>query len=179
MSDEELKLNPPPVPALPLEYFDRRGGPWVAVVRLMAWVGIIYAGLVIASELTSIIAYLLQSFSRTSYRVNLSYNIVPGILPSLNAILMLIGGSMALQGNRSGRQLLLGSCIGAVACAMLGIFITLLLMPLSIYPTFRLLPILFQQIVGGFFTALQHSIVPMLLWIVFRKREVREVFDAS
>jgi hypothetical protein len=180
MSEEELEFAPPPTPALPLEYFDRRSGPWVAVVRLMAWVGIFYSGIMILSELTWVLVYLLEEISRTpTFRMNFVSSVVAGLLPAVNAIVLLIGCIMTLQRSRGGRLMLLGASIAAVVIAMLSLVISLVATPLTRYPSSFRLILLIQQLVGGFLTALQHSVVPVLLWIVFRKREVREVFDAS
>jgi hypothetical protein len=181
MSDEELELSVDPMPALPLEYFDRRSGPWVAVVRLVAWVGIFYAGIVIASELAWVLELLRESFSRPiGFRSSVQNNIVAGVLPAIDAIALLVGGTMSLQRDRAGRIILLASSAGAVACVMVSFLITLGMI-MSRYPANYppIWLILIQQLIGGFFLMLYRLIVPVLLWIVFRKREVREVFDAS
>jgi hypothetical protein len=175
--------NPPPnlepTPVLPLSYYDGQSGPWMPALRFTSWVVIVCAGIVIVTQGATIGTWALQVFSPgRRFTSGYLYYVLLIAFPALPAAVLLAGGIRSLRLLRSGRTLIVWASAALCVCSLLSSVVTIVM-----YSTNRFLwnnwTIAVSTIMSSLSEMLFRGFVPVLLWIIFRRREVREMFERA
>jgi hypothetical protein len=175
MSDELSEDSPTPV--VPLSYYDGDRGPWAAVAKFLGWAGIINATVVIVAQISSLAVYGLQRMfgGNISFASGFGAYLLFAMLPIAAAGVMLVGSIGALRLRRSARPLVIWGSASVCIWWSLSWLINLLIVRMGRYSTGW--TFWTSQIVNGLMNALFRCFVPAMLWIAFRRREVRDVFE--
>jgi hypothetical protein len=149
-------------PLLALNYYDRHNASWSPDLRFAAWVAIAYGSLLMASECCEIATVF--PFIRQHPRVALAVAAVYGG-PLAGSALMLLGGVLALRGQR---------CRGIMVWSA-GLTVVAQVAATFVLQTYILPPSRHLSVPGWlnryFFPILFNAFVPALLWLFLRKRE--------
>jgi hypothetical protein len=168
-------------PAMPLGYFEQRSEPWVPMIRFAAWVAIVYASVVIASELALILYFAWQSMGSGSSSAPrfISESTVLMAVPELAiASVLAIGGFLSLCLHRAGRTVVLWSAVAIVVVYAVTFVISAAMYVFgNHFPRSFGLPFLAFQLTSTFFITVFRVFVPVMLWLLFRRCEIREVFE--
>jgi hypothetical protein len=168
-----------PTPVLPLSYYDGQTGPWVPVVRFMSWVSIVYAGIVITIEAATIgVMVLLGLFSHSRpISTGYLYFILLTVLPALPAVVLLGGGARSLRWHPSGRPLIVWASAALCACSLLSFVVSAVTYVSRYFSSNSVIAV--SQMFSSLSELLFHIFVPAILWISFRRREIRDVFERA
>jgi len=164
-------------PALPLDYFERHSGPWLAVMRWAAWAAVAYAAMTIAAAVPTIVYYLVPSLTRSPRIVLVGPQTVIMILPGVASSGLLLAGALTvLRRVKIGRSMLIWSCAALIACGSIQFLFTLYLYFYSLRGSYRQFgpPFVVYQCISQFFTMLRTAFVPTTFILLFCKREVKE-----
>jgi hypothetical protein len=171
-------------PAMPLSYYGEQGAAWAGVVRFMSWVAVSYASLVVFAAFAWLVlwvhdgATVLRLIHSSSGSVeDLLYGFVL-LLPLIAKASLGYGGVLTLRLRTRGRVWIIRSAFAVCVCELLS-FIVNLLSDVHHRASFMNGQFFVAMAVNGVFTMLQSDFLPVMLWIFFRRREVREVFDRA
>ncbi len=163
-----------PLPTVPLEYFQQSNGSWILVSRWATWVAFAYAAIAIAGDLPAVIYYFLPNFGTRRITVVTMQTLVLMLPRMVSAVLLLCSSLMLLKNVRAGRPLLIGACAALIASWLIYFIVSLFqYLIASNYRQFGpAFPI--YQCVYQFFGLLRSSFFPVVLILLFCKREVKE-----
>jgi hypothetical protein len=170
-----------PIPAVaPLAYYDDSRDPWRIVARLMAIVAIAQGGLGllgVASDLLDLWSGDLFNFF-PPFGKAWSYVFVGSSF--IAAALLVAAGILALQFQRTGYKLIVVGSVATIVTA----FVELGLSALSLRgmrianPGISTLDFV-SLVVSTIRDLLLQSLLPIVLWILFRRREMRNLFQGN
>jgi hypothetical protein len=177
MSDEPI----PAAAAVPLSYFDRSNEPWLPITRLLALAGAIDSGVSILSFLSLAGLIVWQSVVPTAARISyfgFTWQLALQLPAAIAATVLLVGAILALRLRRPGRQMVVG---GALAWAALTLLLSLVTVGFSViqYPSRYGWPFALSQLASTFLFGVQRCVLPIVLWILFRREPVKELFESA
>jgi hypothetical protein len=165
-----------PTPVEPLSYYDRTNDPWLPMIRLMSVLAIAHGGLSLLSFLCRLAITAWQWFAPTSAAISYGPAVGFDAIPALSAVMMMVGGILALRGQRDGRRvILIGSMIYIVAALIAFVVVQISYVYSGTFQRWGM-PLSVSQSITTFFSALQRCLVPSLLWYFFRRPTVVELF---
>jgi hypothetical protein len=162
-----------PTPVEPLEYFNRSQEPWLPMIRFVAVAGAFYAVIPVVYFLFQV-AELVAPMPVTPIRtISSSWQLLIQLPSIIAAAAIVVGGILAARFNPAGRTALLAGALAYVIFTSLygvwnGIYVVGR-MPPAQRPSFAMFE--YSSIV---FSLAQRCFMPILLWIFFRRTEVRE-----
>jgi hypothetical protein len=172
-----------PTPVTPLEYSNRSREPWLPMIRFMAIAAIFYAAIPIVSYLWVVGFVVAQQFSTPPTARTIGYRSTEQLLVELPShiagAIVVVGGILAARINPAGRKTILISVVIYVLCnagsAVWSVRHMLSTVPIAQYgPEF----ILYYS-TSTFFSLALHDVVPVLLFLFFRRKEVRDVMESA
>jgi hypothetical protein len=183
MGDELSKDSPAPVVSLP--YYDGQSGPWPAIARFMSWVGIIYAISVIVSQIGLMVMALIEEASFLG-AVGVGGNIfqllgsrLMTFTPILAGSGLLIGSIASLRLRAFGPIVIRWSAVGICLASAAVDIADIRMLALSVAGSSNGKMLVVGQVVSCAVRIPLDDFVPGILWIAFRRREVRDMFERA
>ncbi len=172
-----------PTPVVSLEYSDRLQEPWLPMIRFMAIAAVLYAAIPIVSYLSTVGFLLLQQFSvlpaTRTIRFTSTEQVLVELPSQIAAAIIVVGAILATRLSPNGRKMIVaGAAIYVVCGAAVAVWSVARLF--STIPRGQFGPgfVLYYS-TSNFFSQAQHDVVPALLFLFFRRKEVRDVMESA
>jgi hypothetical protein len=171
-----------PTSNVPLAYYNDSRDPWRPMVRLMALAAIAQGGITLLAYLSQVAFVLCQPFLRPAGSPAVSLGALSWFDTALMLIastILIVGGALARRLHSTGRRwILVGAAIyvGAIAvtfCTSVAIYVPLGGLGQKGWGLILLV------ISTPLFKDLELCLIPAVIWIFFRRREVAALFPAS
>ncbi len=169
-----------PTPVTQLEYADRSHEPLLSAIRFASAVAGVYAAVGMACYLWAVALLAYQQFVRPSASGRVAFATWPSLLGAIpecvGMVMILLGANLSVRLIPMGRKLLLMGSIGCVICAAIFDVVSVVSMHRFYAPSTNY-PFLVYYFGITFLSWARNCVVPMAVWLFFRRRAVRDAMQ--